>query len=287
MGLLSRMEAIRARDLELKNSSSLYGSKQKITNYHSFSKKVSLRQSAVLVPFGKRFFMRYEHGFDADSIFKSVSSVDFWNGTIPQRQQWYTVTKENLEPFYQLFSDDIVGKLTHLHIKSFTILADVPIKAIIIATDEEIDQELISNYIPDLADFIAADISNSITNFSAPIFSSSKLLEEKLSSSLPNKGKLFTLSIKEAVAEIADIHHADTETLEILDSVLLFEVYNRIRGILSSEDFCFPENDHEVSIFFSSAENIDADLLQFHLQRYLAPFFGNSSANIFLESKDS
>lgn len=279
MGLLSHMEAIRARDLELKFSSSnaTPSTKRKINDYHNFSQRTSLTQSAVLVPFGKRFFMRYEHGFDAASIFKSVSSVDFWNGTIPQHQEWYTFTDETLEPFYQLFSDEIVHKLTHIHIKSFVILADVPIKAIMIVTDQEINQELISEYIPDLADFIAADISNAVTNFSAPIFSDSNLLGE-------NGGKFFTLSLREAIAEVADIHHADAESLDILDSVILFEVYRRVRRILSSQDFCFPENEYEITIYFSHAESIEPDLLQFQLQKFLYPVFGNSSSNIFLTS---
>lgn len=280
MGLLSHMEAIRARDLELKLSSSnaVLGKRRKITDYHSFSQRVSLARSAVLVPFGKRFFMRYEHGFDAASIFKSVSSIDFWNGTIPQHQEWYTFSDESLEPFYQLFSDDIVHNLTHVHIKSFVILADVPIKAIMIVTDKEINQDLISEYLSDLADFIAADISNSATNFSAPIFSTSNLLEESV-------GKIFTLSVKEAIAEVADIYHVDAEVLDILDSVILYEVYSRIRRILSPQDFCFPENEYEIGIYFSQAESIEPDLLQFHLQKYLYSFFGRSSSNIFLTSR--
>ena len=90
MGLLSHMEAIRTRDLELQFSGAneISSQKKKIVDYHSFSDRAALNQSAVLVPFGKRFFMRYEHGFDAASILKSVSTVAFSNGTLFQVMSW-------------------------------------------------------------------------------------------------------------------------------------------------------------------------------------------------------
>lgn len=277
MGLLSRMEAIRARDLELQGSGSTASSshKRKITDYHSFSERAALAQSAVLVPFGKRFFMRYEHGFDVASIFKSVSSVDFWNGTIPQGQDWYTITGDALEPFYQLFSDQVVHTLTHIHVKSFVILADVPVKAIMIVTDREMDCDTVDECIPELADYIAADISNLASGFSAPIFSAEPLLEE---------GVVFTASTHEAVAELADLFHVDAEALDILYPVILFETNSRIRRILSPADFCFPGNEFKISILFSQARSLEPDLLQFQLQKYLSPLFGDSSSKILVES---
>ena len=280
MGLLSHMEAIRARDLLSQNSSSMVDSiaKKKIADYHSFSERAALKQSAVLVPFGRRFFMRYEHGFDVASIFKSISSVDFWNGTIPLNQQWHTFSGSDLEPFYQLFSTESIQNLTNLYIKSFILLADVPIQAIMIVLDDTINQELIDENIPELADYIAADISNQVTAFSTPIFSTAPLLQG---------GKCFSLSIKDAVAEIVDLLHVDTEALDLLFPVVLSETHNRIHHILAHNDVAVPGNEFDITLFFSQAGNIDADLLQFQLQKYFVPLFGDSTSKILVESVNS
>lgn len=280
MGLLSHMEAIRARDLEFRTlgANGISSQKKKIVDYHSFSERAALRQSAVLVPFGKRFFMRYEHGFDAASIFKSISSIDFWNGTVPQHQKWHTFTGDELEPFYQLFSNDVVHNLTHIHVKSFVILADVPIKAIMIATDAEIERERIDDFIPNLADFIAADISNVGSIMSAPFFSGTPLLD---------CGSIFTISTKEAIAEVADSFCVDAEALDLLFPVILSETNNRIRKILSSTDYCFPGNEFKISIIFSQASSLDADLLQFQLQKHFVSLFGASTSKIIVESTQS
>lgn len=280
MGLLSHMEAIRARDLEFRffGANGITSQKKKIADYHSFAERAALRQSAVLVPFGKRFFMRYEHGFDAASIFKSISSIDFWNGTVPQHQKWHTFTGDELEPFYQLFSESVVHGLTHIHVKSFVILADVPIKAIMLVTDEEIEQESIDAFIPNLADFIAADISNVESIMSAPIFSGTPPIDH---------GSVFTVSTKEAIAEVADSFYVDAEALDILFPVILSEANNRIRKILSSTDYCFPGNEFKISIIFTQACSLDSDLLQFQLQKCFASLFGASASKIIVESTQS
>lgn len=275
MGLLSHMEAILARDKALRSSGSMDDSiqKKKIADYHSFSERAALKQSAVLVPFGRRFFMRYEHGFDAVSIFKSVSSVDFWNGTLPQHQQWHTFSGDDLEPFYQLFSSEFNHNLTDLHIKSFILLADVPIQAILLVADKTIDREFIDENIPELADYIAAEISNSIeANHPTP---------------LQEGSRIFSVSIKEPVAEITDILHIDTEALDLLFPVVLSETLNRLQQILSSDDIVFPLNEFDIVLFFSHADNMDADLLQFQLQKYFIPLLGSSASKILVESVQS
>lgn len=280
MGLLSHMEAIRARDLnlQLSGTNTTSSQKKKIADYHCFAERAAIRQSAVLVPFGKRFFMRYEHGFDAASIFKSISSMDFWNGTVPLHQEWHTFTEDNLEPFYQLFSPQVVHGLTHIHVKSFVILADVPIKAIMIITDEEIDRDKIDGFISDLADFIAADISNAGSIMSAPIFSSTPVLD---------CGSIFTISTQEAIAEVADTFSVDAEALDLLFPVILSEANNRIRQVLSPDDYSFPGNEFKISIIFSQAVSLDSDLLQFQLQKYFATLFGDSASKILVESTHS
>ena len=75
MGLLSHAEQLLAVKLA-SQPAVFYSTQHKINDFHSFAEKVGVKRACILVPYGKRFFMQYEHGFDAISIFKSVSSTD-------------------------------------------------------------------------------------------------------------------------------------------------------------------------------------------------------------------
>ena len=152
------------------------------------------------------------------------------------------------------------------------------IKAIMIAVDATIDEELVDDYIPYLADFIASDVSNDESYFSSPIFSSTPSIDNC---------RTFTLTIKEAIAEIADLLHVDAEAFDILFPVFLSETKNRLQPLLGKGDYALPGNEFNIILLFSQGKSIDADLLQFQLQKNLFSLFGNSTPKILVESVQS
>ena len=127
--------------------------------------------------------------------------------------------------------------------------------------------------IPELADYIAAEILNTI--------------EIIPPTPLQVGSRSFSVSIKDAVAEITDLLYIDTEALDLLFPVVLSETLNRLQQILSKQDIVFPLNDFDIALFFSHADNIDADLLQFQLKKYFVPLLGTSSSKILVESVQS
>lgn len=274
MGLLSHAEQLLAVKLA-SQPAVFYSTQHKINDFHSFAEKVGVMRACILVPYGKRFFMQYEHGFDAISIFKSVSSTDFWNGTLPENNDWYTFNGVALEPFYQLFSKSVVENLVALHMKTLTIIADVPIKVIMIVADDIIDKALLDENIPELGAFIADDLSSLNTVFSTPHFSVTPTLDV---------GKMFTMETVSAIAEIADDLHIDAEALEILSPVVVFESFNRIKKLLFKDDFCIPGENCKLRILFSQAPSLDNDLLQFQLQKNLLSFFDKATSKIYIET---
>ena len=142
-----------------------------------------------------------------------------------------------------------------------------------IIADETINQELVDDTIPELADYIAAEILNTI--------------EVIPPTPLQVGSRSFSVSIKDAVAEITDLLYIDTEALDLLFPVVLSETHNRIHHILAHNDVAFPGNEFDITLFFSQASNIDADLLQFQLQKYFLPLFGDSTSKILVESVNS
>ena len=135
MGLLKHIETLQARSnlpQDLISGSVSHASYQSVPS-------VSMRLNmpwAVLFPFGNRYCISHQDFFDIESIFKSVSSADFWNGILKTKKEWQFFTGKELSPFYQLFSDRMKNNLTQLYVKSFVILSDIPVTAIMIVLPE-------------------------------------------------------------------------------------------------------------------------------------------------------
>lgn len=92
-------------------------SKDKTVFFSQFVKKYGFNICALLERKDLSFFITQSVGFDCTSLICSVSSSDFWNGTLKEKNKWYSFTKnESLLPFFQLFSFSLKEKISSLHI---------------------------------------------------------------------------------------------------------------------------------------------------------------------------
>lgn len=268
MGLLSHMEALHAAEKEKNKASascSVFSSTDEILDFHNFAEKLGIKKCAMLVPFGKRYFMRYSHGLDAKTICKSVSTMGFWDGTFPGTQDWTFFANAALQPYFQLFSDEIISNLEQIRIKSFVVLADIPVRIILFSLDKHFP-EISDNIIQNLSTFVAKDISN-IAGYSFP--SKKGIIQEKT--------RFFEIDISTCIDEI--LMNMDYEAQSILAPGIFSEVYNLIKSILPAGDCC-QYNEGKIQIALNCCHTLDSDLLQFHLQKLLKPILGNSSDKI-------
>ena len=274
MGLLSHMEALHAAEKQQNNDSvscSVFSSTHDILDFHDFAEKTGMKKCGMLIPFGKRYFMRYSHGLDAASICKAISTMGFWEGTFPGNQDWTFFANAALQPYFQLFSEEVVSRLDQIRIKSFVVLADIPVRVILFTLDKNFT-EVPESLIQSLSTFIAKDISN----ISGYVFPPKDGITRDLT-------RYYEVNIDVAIEEI--INSMDYEAQSILEHGIISEIFNIIKSIVPKDDCC-KYDDGKITIALNSANSLDSDLLQFHLQKILKTVLGNNSNKITVTLKN-
>ena len=95
MGLLSHIEE---------------GAYNKVPSFSIFDfvRESSISQFCILKKYGTEYNICFSYNFDFDSIVRSISTQDFWNGIIPEQDKWYIFSKDDksIANLYQFFSND-------------------------------------------------------------------------------------------------------------------------------------------------------------------------------------
>lgn len=73
-----------------------------LTDFHRFAEGIAVH-FAVFAEVNGDFQMVLNHGFDAETVRKSLSTRDFWNGTLPSDGR-HILQGDSLSGLYQLFS---------------------------------------------------------------------------------------------------------------------------------------------------------------------------------------
>ncbi len=261
MGLLKHIETLQARSnlpQDLISGSVSHASYQSVLS-------VSMRLNmpwAVLFPFGNRYCISHQDFFDIESIFKSVSSADFWNGILKTKKEWQFFTGKELSPFYQLFSDRMKNNLTQLYVKSFVILSDIPVTAIMIVLPEhyaDFPETICEHLIQYIADDISTYPRNTCRN--------QEPLPEKINF------RLFKFSIKNILESYIKDMNIDIEAAAKLTEVIFTSISNKLRSVLPDFSCCRNDDDGTFSIGCNQCSTLDTDLFQFLLQQKFLTFF--------------
>lgn len=77
--------------------------------FFDFISKHKIQHCAFLTTKPLNYSITYSYGFDAESIFSSISTLDFWTGTIPEKNKIYTFSTINnsINIILQLFSPEL------------------------------------------------------------------------------------------------------------------------------------------------------------------------------------
>lgn len=261
MGLLKHIETLQARS---NLSQDLTSRSVSNASYESGS-SVSMRLNmpwAVLFPFGNRYCISHQDFFDIESIFKSVSSADFWNGILKNKKEWQFFTGKELSPFYQLFSDRMKNNLTQLYIKSFVILSDIPVTVIMIVLAEYntvFPETICENLIQHIADNIGTYAKNTYRN--------QKPVPEKFNF------RLFKFSVKNILESYIKDMNVDVEAVAKLTEVIFTSILNKLRSVLPDSSCCRNDDSGTFSIGCNQCSTLDTDLFQFLLQQKFSTFF--------------
>lgn len=132
MGLLSKT-------ISLANSNKI--------DFKQFTKKYNISLCAVFSKINNDYIITDSIGFDGISIISSISTSDFWEGTIKNKIDWlFYKTNEEMLPFYQLFSFNQKDKITGIVIKRLEdkILMVCSTNSFIFEPTPELSQDLLN-----------------------------------------------------------------------------------------------------------------------------------------------
>ena len=102
----------------LLKKASLLTSTEVMPDFFSYCKNNSISHFCILEKNGNNYFISNSYGFDYESIAKSYSTEDFWNGTITEKNQniKFDNSLYTTNPLLQFFSNSIQNKLKEINV---------------------------------------------------------------------------------------------------------------------------------------------------------------------------
>lgn len=126
--------------------------------FSTFCKKYGFNHAGIYILRNNNFILTKSCGLDAETIFKSVSTKDFWEGTLNLKIDndfWISFSRreDNLEPFFQFFSKKTVDSLNSIYYYIFKTTNETGIFFIINDEEEYILPELDDGFTKELLYF--------------------------------------------------------------------------------------------------------------------------------------
>lgn len=156
MGLLNKIEEVRSKD----------------PCFSTFCKKYGFLHAGIFTLKDNIFILTKAFGLDEETVFKSVSSKDFWEGSLKyniDNNFWVSFSRreDNLEPFYQFFSRRIIDELNSIYFFVFKTASSINIFFLLNLENDYYLPEISESFSTDLLFFLENDssIRPSITNF--------------------------------------------------------------------------------------------------------------------------
>jgi len=240
---------------------SLKLSAQGVLSFFDFTQKYSLSYSAILTKKNNSFIITDSYGFDGDTILSSVSTQDFWDGTIAQKNKFYIFDEPNiLRPFMQLLSDNLINKIKLI---------------CIYYTDDKILLIMDENSRPDFANDKLIEDFNLIVNEGSKtpaILNFTKNNDDFIS--------LFRLSAEKSVEAYINKNLKNQEFKDVITQSINDAIYNKLRMHFSRPDYIFRYNKCSFNLVIVSKTQIPYDLIKKHLEQSLKEIISFYSESI-------
>lgn len=238
--------------------------KQKIS-FSQFTKKHNVSLCAVLTKSEQEFLITASKGFDCISIVSSVSSADFWEGTIKEKNKWYSFTNNaQMLPFYQFFSFDQKDKINSIHIyftneNKILLICDNNANSLIE------NQDFISDF--NLIDF---NIKEQI-NFDQ---------FEKSKNEIANK---YCIDFSKSIESIIKNNLRKTEYADILKNTIYNQFDSCLKQLFNQPNYVCNKNNGIFNILYITQNEIPINLLRAHLVNSFKSFLQDEADKIIIE----
>lgn len=240
MGLLSRTLSL---SQEKKVS-------EKTISFIQFTKKFNISLCALFSKIDNNYLITNSVGFDGISIISSISTNDFWDGTINNPNKWYSfTTNSEMVPFFQLFSFNQKDKIKGIYICRFED------KVFMVCSTESI------NFIPN--DSIIKELF--FINFDT------KEDKKEISINLEKNENIykFQIDVKNAIEFLVGKNLRKLEYKNIIQNSILNEIYLFLEKSFSYPNLISTNSFGIFNIAFVSESQLSEKLLQTHLIKEL------------------
>jgi hypothetical protein len=229
-------------------------------DFFEIAEESCMGQCAVITQVDGSYHIKQNHGFTAETIVRSVSSADFWNGVFAQETEngWIIKKGEDISPFSHLFSESDREGLESLMLRRVTRTdgSDIIWIGNGGASSIKAADALLEKIVASGIDFPAAD---SIPHEDPPDGLSANLFEIDFSD----------------VVESVPQHDANysLELLLSLSRTIFYGAYHLCGTVFASPNRCAVSRDSCIRAVIFSACEIDAYVLNTQLSQALSPYF--------------
>ncbi len=263
MGLLSRISAGLETPAEITKESSSdqvvsAASDSEKLSFFDFIHKNSLSHCCIFKKINSIFVSSFSWGFDGDTILQSISTSDFWEGTI-KPEQWNTFSREenSLNTMLQFFSEKLKSNFNFVYVYEINDYILLIAEESVFLREPELDK--IS------ADFLNIDLE--------------KLPEYKdlLSDNETPCSVKCTFSIENALNEIMEQLSPSMKTN--MSCSFISETCNLMRKLFTKGSYEYLGN-YKFSVSLNSESRVSDDVLKLFLKTSLSVIFKDKSSFI-------
>ena len=243
------------------------------TFFSSFVEELGFSKVCILLSDENLFKMYFSYGFDSSSFQKSISTKDFWDGTVTT-EEWIQASDEDIVPFRQLFSEDDNAEISLLHIKRFELNETSCIMIIAEHTKQTlVDTDMVDVVLPSLFPHINHCIETKriisgalfATKFETAVNTENSLIENA-------NGYMFTVSL--------DNFFNSFDYLSTEAALLLFKSLHYSINILTKLPDIIYADDHTIKIIRFCNGELDQELYAYQLKKTISPIFSPEKADL-------
>lgn len=209
-------------------------------------------------------------GMDAATIASSVSSKDFWDGTVSEFEQPvnYSKNDQDFYNFLQFFSFDLKNSIYHISFYKFVLNGN---PAIFMAYNTE-DDKIIE---------LDSSIKNTIvTKKSECLLESKKEIQKNLNI---NSARFFSINISEYVnSSIKSIQLPEKTIYDAVTEAVYEEIYDLLKRAFAKPNLIYTENFSRFNLSLFINSEIEDDILQSHTNLLLSSILPNLPSEIAL-----
>lgn len=230
-------------------------------SFAEICKKYAIATSAIFTQNENEFSISACFGFDAESILKSISTFDFWNGLF-QNKNYIDAEAETLSPFFQLFSNELKETVSRVICKKI----ENENFCMLVFQNDELSNLEINHFFSDVSHL--NETQNNFFDFSKIDFS--RVLQNENTT-------LISLDFDKAIRLSLQNQN------EKFSATLYAEIFAKLSETFLKPNAIFPSLENRANIVLFAHENFDLSLLQNHFAYFLKPILQNESANISLK----